>query len=158
MPQVQRHLAILVVCWGCCSSLGKRCNFWLTLHWWASQLFWKRRECSARAQWSRDSERSVGRGGMKMRSWNRGVEAITDRLIKCEQIPILGSACTLRYLFQETQRYTSKLLRSLQDDIRSANATQITLDAWLEYIYYSTVGTNSPSRNLYLASWLLVIS
>ena len=58
------------------------------------------------------------------------MKAITERLTKYEQIPILGSACTLRYLIQETHRYTSNLLRNLQDDI--ANATQINLDDWLE--------------------------
>ena len=36
-----------------------------------------------------------------------------------------------------------KLLRSLQDDIRSANATQTTLDAWLEKVYSPTFGTIS---------------
>ena len=70
--QGQRHVAILVVCWGCCCSLETRSNFWLTLHWWANQLYWRRREISSKAQWSRDSERSVGRKRMKRRSCKRG--------------------------------------------------------------------------------------
>ena len=46
-------------------------------------------------------------------------EATTDTLIKFEKIPILGSACTLHYRSQETHRTASKILRSLQGNIRT---------------------------------------
>ena len=115
---------------GLLSSLGTRCRFWLTLHWWSNHLYWKRRDCSSRAQWPRDSGRIIGGGRMKRRSWIRG-KAITDRLTKCEQILSLCSACTLHYLSQKTHRYASKLLRSLHDDIRSANATRTALNTWI---------------------------
>ena len=85
------------------------------------------------------------------KEWEKGAEAeegaITDRLTECEQIPILGCACSLHYLSQEIHRHTFKLFRSLQDDMRSANAVQTTLDPWLEQVYSPTFGTNSPSRN-----------
>ena len=57
-----------------------------------------------------------------------GVEAeekdVTNRNTNLEKIIILGCACCLLYLSQETHRSAFKLLRSLQDDIRSTNITQ----------------------------------
>ena len=49
-----------------------------------------------------------------------------------EKITIFGSACCLPELSQEADRFAFKLLRSLQDDIRSANTTQTTINTWLE--------------------------
>ena len=97
---VQRHVAILVVCWGCCSSLITQCNIWLTLHWWVNQRYWRGWESSARDRYSRDSGSSAWGTGRKDGAETEE-ETTTDRLTKCEQIPILGSACTLHYLSQE---------------------------------------------------------
>ena len=85
-------------------------------------------------------------------------EATVDRLTKCDHFPIIGSARALHFLSEESYRSASKLLRTLQDDIRSANATKTTLDAWCKEVYLLTFGANSPFRKLYLLSWLLVIS
>ena len=45
---------------------------------------------------------------------------VTDRFTKLEKIILLGSACCLLDMSQETYRSAFKILRSLQDAIRSA--------------------------------------
>ena len=106
VPQVQRHSAILVVCWACCWLLGKRCNLWLTLHWWANQLYWRSRECSAISLYPRFWMQCRRRRDKKKGLKQRRRQSKTD-LTKCVQILIQGSACTLHDLSQETHRYTT---------------------------------------------------
>ena len=59
-------------------------------------------------------------------------KVFTDRFTKMKKSTILGSACCVLDLSQGTHRSAIKLLRSLQDEIRSANTTQSAIDACLE--------------------------
>ena len=51
-------------------------------------------------------------------------EAVTDIFINSEKSNVLGSACTLHYLVQETHRPAYELLRSLQPDICSSSQSK----------------------------------
>ena len=103
MPQGQRNVAIMVVCWGWFSLWGTKCNCfsWLFIH----ELLNSVEEDESAQPELNDQE--ILDAGQEMEGKEEAAaeeEAVTDRFTTSKKINILGSACTLHYLSQETHR------------------------------------------------------